>query len=284
MKISIIIPTIGRKTLLQVLEEIKACNNFEKINPEILVVFDGTVGTDPCVCPQVLNQFNDENKNIKVFETKQKVYAAGARNLGIKQATGDILVFMGDDTIPEKNWLQKIYDFHIQFPDKKMGLLGKVLWTKELAADPFHRFLETGPQFNFPQIEKQGPDWHHFYTSNISIKKELVGNDLFSDQFKGWGFEDIEFGYRLYKKGLNLVFDSTCEVFHDDRQTLAGLIKRTQAAAQNAQIFETLHPEVSIRPQGIKLGILKLAIFLTYLPSLFSKKIKWWRLWKQVWI
>ncbi len=41
MKYSIIIPTIGRATLPAVLEGIMACDSFEAIKPEILVVFDG---------------------------------------------------------------------------------------------------------------------------------------------------------------------------------------------------------------------------------------------------
>lgn len=191
MKCSVIIPTIGRKTLPQVLEAIYANDNFEILNPEILVVFDGKIRKD-LTLPQ--------NANFQIFETGKKVFAGGARNLGIEKSTGNILIFIGDDTIPQKNWLQKIVDFHQKFPDEKRGLLGKISWTTELQNDDFHQFLENGAQFNFSQIRKKGAAWKHFYTSNISIKKSLIGEERFSDKFNGWGFEDIEFGYRLEKK------------------------------------------------------------------------------------
>lgn len=275
MKISIIIPTIGRKTLKKVLMAILNAENFETINPEILVIFDG----------KNLEDLNlPQNSQIKFFETEKKVFAGGARNLGIEKSSGNILVFIGDDTIPQNNWLQKIFDFHQKFSDEKIGLLGKISWIENLQNDSFHQFLEKGPQFNFSQIEKNGANWKHFYTSNISIKRNLIGIEKFSDKFNGWGFEDIEFGYRLEKKGLSLMFDKTCEVLHDDPQTFSNFIKRTKQARKNAFVFEILHPEIIILPRGIKLLILNILIFLSSFLSWYFEKIFWWSEWKKAWI
>ena len=41
MKLSIIIPTIGRESLKSVLEAIFLSNNFDQIKPEIIIVVDG---------------------------------------------------------------------------------------------------------------------------------------------------------------------------------------------------------------------------------------------------
>ncbi|MCK5460403.1 glycosyltransferase family 2 protein [Candidatus Gracilibacteria bacterium] len=279
MKLSIIIPTIGRETLLAVLDGIGACEEFEAIKPEILVVFDGKEN-------EVIVKKIQNDKNIKILETGEKVFASGARNLGIEKATGDIIVFIGDDTVPKKDWLKKIYDFHIKFPEKERGLLGKISWTKSLAKDSFHKFLETGPQFNFPQIKKHGATWRHFYTSNISVKKSLFGEVpmKFSTEFKGWGFEDIEFGYRLNKRGLVLSFDESCEVLHDHPQNFKDLIRQTIQARENAKIFEKLHPEIKILPQGGKFVLLRFLIFLSWFFVPYSKKLFWWREWKKAWI
>lgn len=275
MKFSIIIPTIGRKTLLTVLESIFTNDNFEIIKPEILLIFDGKISQELKL---------PKNPQLKIFETGKKVFASGARNLGIKKSTGDVLIFIGDDTIPQENWLQKIVDFHQKFTDKKLGLLGKVSWTEDLKKDKFHQFLEKGPQFNFLQIEKNGANWKHFYTSNVSVKRKLIGNKKFSNQFSGWGFEDIEFGYQLEKEGMNLIFNKNCEVLHDDLQTFSTFIKKTKQARKNALIFEKIHPETKILPHGKKLLILNILIFLSYFLVFFSNEIFWWREWKKAWI
>ena len=48
--------------------------------------------------------------------------------------------------------------------------------------------------------------WLLFTTGNVSLKKKhCVEVGLFDENFKGWGLEDYEIGYRLYKHGLNFM-------------------------------------------------------------------------------
>ncbi len=277
MKISIIIPTIGRTEKLEkVLQGISECTNFGIINPEILVIFDGKK------TKEFLN-FEAAFQCIKFYETRKKSGASKARNIGIDKSNSDIIAFIGDDTIPTKSWLQKIVDFHSKHPKSNIGLLGKISWTSELAKDSFHQWLENHAQFSFKKIKKQGTNWRNFYTSNISIKKSFIENERFSEEFSGWGFEDTEFGYRMQKKGLKLLFDKNYEVLHDHPQTLKKVLQNTKNARKNAKIFESLHPELIILPRGKKLFLLRMAIIFSAIPALFSQEIRWWRIWKKAW-
>lgn len=50
--------------------------------------------------------------------------------------------------------------------------------------------------------------WLLFTTGNVSVKKHhCVEVGGFDENFKGWGLEDFEMGYRLYKHGLRFVLD-----------------------------------------------------------------------------
>ncbi len=269
MKYSIIIPTIGRKTLSKVIDGICACEDFEKINPEILVIFDG------------IQSLKLDNKNIKILETKQKVYAGGARNLGIDESSGDVLVFIGDNGVPDKFWLSRIVKFHKKFPENNLALLGKTEWKEKTN---FTDFLENKAQFDFKKIAKLGANWRHFYTSNLSFKKEFLGSEKFSDKFEGWGFEDSELGYRLEQKGMSLVFDENTIIFRTDSPTILDVIEKTKSSKKNAKIFELLHSEVKVLPNGCKKMILSILIFFAGMLSPFFEKIKWWHLWKKSWI
>ncbi len=289
IKISIIIPTIGRETLPKVLKGIQACDGYKKIQPEVIVVFDGEKkGAEECL---VLDE------NIKILETGQKIYASGARNLGLDNATGDVIIFAQDDTYPESDWLAKHLEFHKKNTGQGKVLLGKVYWTPELALDPFHKWLLNHAQFSFKKLEggkiKGLKDqWRFFYTSNISVKRELIEDLRFSDQFTGWGFEDTEFAYRASKKreginkSLEIIYDQNCRVLHDHPQTLEIVLENTRNARKNALIFEKLHPEVKILPRGGKLLVLKVILFLlTITPKfLLPKPYYWWREWKKAWI
>ncbi len=161
---------------------------------------------------------------------------------------------------------------------------GKVSWTAELAADPFHQWLDRGVQFDFGYLKHHSPDWRHFYTSNVSFKRSLLGRELFRTKFVGWGFEDSEFGYRLMKKGMELSYDPECEVLHDDPQTLEGVLRRTKEARENAKRFETMHPEVRILPRGMKRLLLEVALVLALVVMPLRIQVYWWWEWKKAWL
>lgn len=275
MKLSIIIPTVGRSTLREVLFGLMNSKNFEKIDPEIIVVRDAVEG-------DFLAKQEKDFPKVKFLCTLEKACAGGARNLGIENSTGEVIVFLGDDTIPQKDWLERVFAFHREKNNKDDVLLGKVSWTAELAKDEFHHWLENNAQFAFSAIERHGANWRHFYTSNISLKRELIGEDRFSDKFIGWGFEDTEFGYRLVKKGMKIFYDATCEVFHDHKQEEEKVWEQTRNSRKNAVIFEKLHPEVKILPCAGKVFALNVLIALSHLVP--TKKAAWWRKWKKAWL
>ena len=180
-------------------------------------------------------------------------------------------------------------------------LLGKVDWTAELASDLFHQWLLDHAQFDYKSLkagnlESMKANWRYFYTSNVSLKSEFIGDLRFSDQFKGWGFEDIEFGYRLGTQvhnkrtstlvGMDLHYDEACRVLHDHPQKLDQVLANTRNGRQNALVFEGLHKDVKILPRGLRLFALKFILFfLALIPSkLLPKSLFWWREWKKSWI
>lgn len=294
MKLSIIIPTIGRETLWPVLESIKNQHKYSaqshEIPTEVLIIFDGKAFPK---FKKNSEKFSDKkNLSFHFLETQKKSYASGARNLGLQKSTGTHIAFLGDDTIIQENWFTHIYNFFTPPNNQQKNiLLGYIDWPKKLKQDPFHRFLLNGPQFNFPRLKKYQhkriPDqiaWKFFYTANIILKKPQ--KTYFSSKFQGWGFEDIEFGYQLIKSQKYQVhYNPDLKVEHHDPQTLKSLIQRTQMAQKNAKTFETLHPEIKIHPNPIKQIILKILISLAALfPRKRFPQIHWWKEWKKAWI
>jgi GT2 family glycosyltransferase len=274
MKISIIIPTVGRSTLKPVLESLFRSYKIGQYEVEILVVFDG----------KKPDRFFVNDTRVKILETDSKQFASGARNLGLEKATGSIVAFLGDDTLVDAHWLSYTIAWHQQYPAAQDALLGRIFWAPALADDPFHIWLESHAQFDFKRLDSgKKPDWRHFYTANISLKKSIIGTLRFSNEFSGWGFEDAEFGYQLEKHGLSIFYEPSIKVYHDDKQNLGRVIDQTKSARQNAFVFETLHPEVKIIPTGIKRVFLKEATVWAKLFQ-FIPQVRWWRAWKKAWL
>lgn len=63
--------------------------------------------------------------------------------------------------------------------------------------------------FNFP--------WVYLFSGNMSVYKEnLIKSGLFDENFRGWGGEDSEMGYRLYKTGLEFFFNNEALSLHQE--------------------------------------------------------------------
>ncbi len=52
--------------------------------------------------------------------------------------------------------------------------------------------------------------WWFFVSANFSIKRDLFLENKFDEDFIGWAEEDVELGYRLYKKGKKIRLTSEC--------------------------------------------------------------------------
>lgn len=246
------------------------------------MVYDGK----PCTDFSALEQEFSTQGNITFVSTHESAKgAAHARNIGLRHVGGDIIAFLQDDTLPEKDWLARTFAFHTKHPQKEEALLGMVAWTPELSSDAFHQWLLGHGQFCFDQFSATDRPWRFFYTSNISLKRALIGKNLFSEDFRGWGFEDTEFGYRLHKRGMRLHFDPSVRVYHDHHQTMEDFLRRTRRAGKNALLFEKKHPEVRIVPRGVRRKLLEGAINASgILPGHNSPERMWWREWKSAWL
>lgn len=52
-------------------------------------------------------------KNLKVVESKENLGFAGGNNLGVKESQGKYFVLLNNDTKPNEDWLQNLYNFFI---------------------------------------------------------------------------------------------------------------------------------------------------------------------------
>ena len=72
---------------------------------EIIIVDDGS--SDNTL--NIAKSFGDKDSRIKIFEQKN-AGAGAARNYGIKQATGEYIIFLDSDDYFEENMLESMYD------------------------------------------------------------------------------------------------------------------------------------------------------------------------------
>lgn len=253
MKLSVIIPTHNRADVLEIC--LNKITHQEGVDFEIVVVDDGSEDHTA----KVVAGFED------VIYIKQKASHQGAaRNKGAKKASGGILLFIGDDIFAEPGFLMQHMNAHTLNPDEEVVVLGYTTWDPFLEITPYMKFLESsGWQFAYhllkPGFTNHPEPYKFFYTSNISLKKSLFDKEKFNRSFTEYGWEDIELGYRLWKKhGMRLYYEPDAKVLHHHVIPESAIEKRMQTVGRSAVKFEKLRPRVKIIPRGFKAILLKI--------------------------
>lgn len=148
--------------------------------------------------------------------------AAAARNLGIRRATGDVLIFMDADVVLPLGFL----DAHVlrhNGPVRDRLVFG--YRRRVRSAPPPHTQLDRITEFEPDHREALlAPDglalsqsqtpWYFAYSCNLSVSGTLR-RQLFDEQFTGWGNEDLEFAYRAGASG-EIVAAPEASLWHVD--------------------------------------------------------------------
>ena len=146
--LSIIIPTFNRKDLLKLC--LKALFRQRPLTKdcEIIVVDDGSTDRTEELVKSLIN---DSPCFLQYFRHEHKGPAA-ARNIGIRNAKGKVILFLGDDIIAEEHLLEEHYKFHMQAPENN-ALLGLIKWHPDLKINSFMDFLSRDIQFGYRHIK-----------------------------------------------------------------------------------------------------------------------------------
>jgi glycosyltransferase involved in cell wall biosynthesis len=247
--ISIIIPVFNggsriRKTLLR----LGQCHRISEA--EIIVINDGSTDNTADVIEELRNEVA-----VNVIH-KDNGGPGSARNVGGKNSTGKLIMFLGDDTAPSSpEFLVRHIDAHASIGDPKKAVLGKIVWPADRAYPlTLTEYLIQGEgqqQFGFRYMEPMREyGWPFFYTSNISFHRELIENwesEGFSNEFYLAAFEDGEFAYRLSKKypEFGIIYCPSAVVEHDHPYTLTKFISRQINCGQMMDRFLSIHPELT---------------------------------------
>ena len=106
MKFSIIVPCMSINQERDVKDCIKACFDINNKDFEFILLPDEDI--------------KEKIAKIRVIPTG-KIRPSEKRNLGVKEAKGEILVFLDDDAYPQKDWLDNVSKY---FKNNKIGIVG----------------------------------------------------------------------------------------------------------------------------------------------------------------
>jgi GT2 family glycosyltransferase len=241
LPVSVVIPTFRRLATLPGVLEALARQTLSAERFEVVVVDDGSAdGT-----ADFLSGFRPPYRFRSL--SQGNTGPAGARNRGVEAARGDLVVFLGDDTVPEESFLAEHERAHGSRSGRRISVLGYTTWPADRRVTPFlDQINEYGLQFGYSLIEdRENVPFNFFYTSNISLPRAtLLEVGLFDTTFPHAAWEDIELAYRLSRDGYTIVYAPSAVARHHHDITLASFRRRQRRAGEAAAIFFRKHPEL----------------------------------------
>jgi len=241
--VSVVIPTYNRRDILR-----KTLLGFasQTVSPdlfEVIVVDDGSSDDTLAMVQKWKAPFQ-----LRAF-TQRHGGPNVARNFGLQQAEGWIVLLTGDDMVPGPSFLEGHLKFHKQHEDQRQAMLGFIEWSPELTVTPLMHFItspEGGQQFAFHKVKNGMADFLLFYTSNISLKRKFLCQEPgpFDTEFTYPAYDDIELAYRLTRRGLQLHYNPQAVTYHHHHITVKDFAYRQRNAGRMAHTLVQKHPEL----------------------------------------
>ena len=211
--ISIIIPAYNsEKTIGKTIESLLK-QNYSKKNYEIIIVDDDSSDNTQ----DTILKF----KQVRLIKQNHKGPAT-ARNLGARNAKGDILLFTDADCILDKNWIKEMVK-----PFTNPEIIGVSGTYKTLNNDNFMaRFIGYEIEERHERMKRQKFIDFIGTFSAAYRKKIFLKFGGFDTRFKTSSGEDPELSYRIDKAGLKMVFQPKAIVFHPHPNSLWKYLKQ----------------------------------------------------------
>ncbi|MBO4621864.1 MAG: glycosyltransferase family 2 protein [Paludibacteraceae bacterium] len=263
--LSVIICTYNREKYIRPLLESLAANDLPKNEYEILLVDNNCTDNTRAIC----GEFSKDHPGLTFrYMTEPEQGLSAARNKGIREAKGNILLYVDDDALVDSHYLRDYAEFFASHPET-MATGGPISPSYETAEpdwmSPYTRALITG-WMDYGKRVRTYPKGRYPGGGNAAYRKEV--------------FEKVGlFNTNLGRKGGNLmgseekdIFDKMhaqgMQVLYLPQPVLHHIIPQTKL--ENSYFTRlTLQIGISERERTKAIGSGK------YLKRLFSEAVKW---------
>jgi glycosyltransferase involved in cell wall biosynthesis len=173
-----------------------------------------------------------------------------ARNHGVFMSRGEVLLFLDDDAVADPRLLEVHAEAHRRFPELEVGVLGSTRLAPALAGDPVMRFVADTWGFPIAYAGLEGGealDFTYFAGGGTSCKRSLLlARGVFNPALR-LGCDDVELGFRLSKRGFNVVYDPRAVSTIVRRVGFDELCRRFEGEGKASFVVGSLHDDEVLR-------------------------------------
>ncbi|MBI4320982.1 MAG: glycosyltransferase family 2 protein [Chloroflexi bacterium] len=237
--LSVVIPTHNRRDVLIRILEALFSQDYPQERLQVVVVLDDCTDDTELA-------LNALNPPVSLeYLCLPKVGQAAARNKGIRQSVGDLIVFLDDDVEPAPGFLRAHASAHS--PADNLVVQGYYPFSRQLKR---HLHMLSASRWWERHFERLGQPGRKLgpcdlCTGNLSVRREhLMAVGGFDEAFGGYGNEDYELGWRLSIHGLEFRFCREALGWHHYATPLSKSLMRTREEARADVTYGRKYPHL----------------------------------------
>ena len=181
---------------------------------------------------------NEYDLNSAFVSCDYNVGLTRARNIGAQVSNGNVLMFLDDDGVPDKNWVSSHY--RIQNQNDVRACRGRVVPKSNTILNHLQGHYDLGPE---PM------PWFINTEGNFSIERDAfaqVGG--FDGDLEGRaGHEGAVLTYQLINNGIdrsNVIYHPDPVIYHDYSDSILDYFKKGQTTDESIKVIDKKYPEL----------------------------------------
>ncbi|WP_144555395.1 glycosyltransferase [Bacillus sp. X1(2014)] len=298
LKVSIIMPSYNKYDYVSLSLYCLNKQTFSRADYEVILVDDCSTDNTHLI----LEEFNPLF-NFKYIRPKKNIGRSKARNLGLRYAKGDIIIFLDAEMLTEPDFIENHFRHHqneenlvvcgamhyrgiytfltSKYNQNQWSHINSFVGNDSFFKFSYKNYIQNHPGSDslYPLITNKNiddysykrlsfPNWYFtnmlntglrdfgsdlrnytlpyiaFLTGNVSVhRKQLEKTGYFDESFQGYGAEDWELGYRLYKESARFILDPKCFSYHQEHPVSPS---NFQEAMGNLYKFMKKHPHFDV--------------------------------------
>jgi GT2 family glycosyltransferase len=218
--VSIIIPVVNKvEYTRQCLQALSSNTDYDPY--EVIIIDNGS--TD-----ETKNFLGCLEGDVKIITNEKNLGFAIACNQGAREAEGEYLVFLNNDTIPQPRWLENLVKVaqertdvavvgsKLIYPDNKIQHAGVAFGSRGSKIFIYH--IYNGIERDHPAVNNIR-EFNAVTAACMLVKRNIYfALGMFDEVFKN-GYEDVDFCLRVRGEGHKIIYNPESVLYHYEETT-----------------------------------------------------------------
>jgi len=242
MTVSVVVPTYNRAELLERTIPALANQATNGVSYDVHFVDDGSRDGSSELLEKASIRYADR---IHCHFLPHSGGPSAPRNHGIRNCSGELLILLDDDIIPDSDFVLRHWEFHQRTPDNRAVAIGELYMSPDVRRDPMSLFFD----FPYGELRKQrNPGYLFFWSGNISLKRcFMLQHGMFRDDGSLPLLEDMECGYRLAQQGMRLHFHPAARGLHVHKMQNSWVAAKGYSTGRAQYALTQIVPDVAVK-------------------------------------